>query len=167
MHHLSLWRSHSHRQNRHYHSGSPCCESPWTIHLHGRLQPIFYLTKWGCLLFTHTNTKTAKHKHPSARALVINNYFSKVGIECHTDRCHQDLSLLWQTQKIQTLASTCIANKHFDAQRGTLPFRICFASNLFLTCNAASIIYFLSYSIQGSLNKKPYFTWKRSAQTSQ
>ena len=107
MHHLSLWRSHSHHQNRHYHSGSPCCESPWTIHLHGRLQPIFYLTKWGYLLFTHTNTKTAKHKHPSARALVINLFFLvKLGLSVTLTV----LSLLWQTQKIQTLASICIAN---------------------------------------------------------
>ena len=114
---MSLWRSYSHHQNRHYHSGSPCCESPWTIHLHGRLQPIFYLTKWGYLLFTHTNTKTAKHKHPSARALVINFFFFSLSGNAHME------------------------TTHFKKRLPLMLFVF--------------------------LNKKPYFTWKRSAQTSQ
>ena len=63
---------------------------------------MFSWTKWWCLLFIHTNTKTAKHKHQSARRLQwISFLFSKVGIDCHTDRCHQDLSLLWQTDGVQ------------------------------------------------------------------
>ena len=62
------------------------------------------------IVYTHKH-KTAKHKHQSARRLQwISFLFSKVGIDCHTDHCHQDLSLLWQTQKIQTLASIYTAN---------------------------------------------------------
>ena len=62
------------------------------------------------IVYTHKH-KNSQTQASICTALAMNVFsFSKVGIDCHTDHCHQDLSLLWQTQKIQTLASIYTAN---------------------------------------------------------